>query len=1105
MKFFILFVSFYVLASFTYAQQPILKIPTAHTAWIVNFAVSHNGNYIATCSLDFTIKLWDYRTKKELRVFTGHTSGISAISFSPDDSLLVSAGSFDSKIKIWNVATGECISTIDSMFNRLINDVCISPDGRIIAGCSENGICAYDIYSKKIIKGYFLSSKGKKVKFFPDSKKLASIETDSSFSVWKVSDALVYLRKESFSYKQGSINDFFISKEGNFVFTAVNSNINNVRMHKVGGKDSIRFAGHSEPALAICAGQSDDEFYSMSSIKNNGRLRPDIEIKKWSVSQQKCVDSLYLTDDDNSVVDKSLLLTKKNDLVVANLKTVFFIPAEQSTPVSRIRSRTTIINGISDQDNICVFTSEDGVIRFLNKANNSLAIYNTHSFISSALFSNDNKIQFIQRIISGNSYISNVLSYDRNMEKTDTLATEKGYMEYEPGLAMTADESLLAYKVTQVHNGRFISDSARFKIRDHRNNEIIRNSGAKQISDLKFLPDNKSYVLCTNVSNKLFLYRDSTVKIMKDSIIGKNDYYFQLEILDSNHVICSDNRGVSIWNLATGKLENKFTIFSNKGTYITPIYLKLSMDKKKFLLARNDTVRLVNSETGEIMQTFSGNMGWVHKMAFGSDSNMILTASIDNTIRAWDTRTGKEKYQIIFIDSTDWIIISPKGYYQCTPAAAKLLHYVTKDYKIITFEQLDTKYNRPDKVLEAMNNKDSILIKSYKKAWEKRIRKLGIDTTGFRDGYSVPESDFANRKDIEYEQRSGSLDLHIKGMDSTYKLDRFNIWVNEVPLYGQRGINLRHSNINIFDSTLTIKLSLGANTIETSITNINGTESYRMPLEVNYTPGAKQSTATRFIGIGIDQFADTRYNLHYSVKDIRDLSVKLKEKYKGDIIIDTLFNENVSLSNVKALKKYLLRTTENDKVIIAYSGHGLLSKDFDYYLSTYSVNFEKPELNGLPYDELENLLDSIPARKKLLLIDACHSGEVDKDELVRISTAADSMHLKKGAEPIEYKDDEAHLGMKNSFELMQSLFVNVGKSTGATIISAAGGTQFALERGDLKNGVFTYAILEAMQTYPTIKISELKKIVGERVVQLTNGLQKPTSRNETIAVDWEVW
>ena len=94
--------------------------------------------------------------------------------------------------------------------------------------------------------------------------------------------------------------------------------------------------------------------------------------------------------------------------------------------------------------------------------------------------------------------------------------------------------------------------------------------------------------------------------------------------------------------------------------------------------------------------------------------------------------------------------------------------------------------------------------------------------------------------------------------------------------------------------------------------------------------------------------------------------------------------------------------------------------------------------------------------------------------------------------------------MKNSFELMQSLFVNVGKSTGATIISAAAGTQFALERGDLKNGVFTYSILEAIDKDPNMRISELKKMVGERVEQLTNGLQKPTSRNETIAFDWSL-
>ncbi|HQY12478.1 MAG TPA: hypothetical protein PK133_09710, partial [Ferruginibacter sp.] len=87
----------------------------------------------------------------------------------------------------------------------------------------------------------------------------------------------------------------------------------------------------------------------------------------------------------------------------------------------------------------------------------------------------------------------------------------------------------------------------------------------------------------------------------------------------------------------------------------------------------------------------------------------------------------------------------------------------------------------------------------------------------------------------------------------------------------------------------------------------------------------------------------------------------------------------------------------------------------------------------------------------------------------------------------------------------QNLFVNVSKRTGATIISAAAGTEFALEKGDLKNGVFTYCVMEAMDKYPTMKISDLKKTVGARVTELTKGMQKPTSRNEAIAVDWDVW
>jgi len=594
---------------------------------------------------------------------------------------------------------------------------------------------------------------------------------------------------------------------------------------------------------------------------------------------------------------------------------------------------------------------------------------------------------------------------------------------------------------------------------------------------------------------------------------------------DGTAIILSSDKGLQELNLVNGKLlqlpgkaESQYEDFS-------PVMHELmSPDSLLRMIWAVTHLNIYNLQNPALNHDFNNKEEEGYKdVQFSPDSKKIVTTTRRNTIKLYElAKVGRFRYDstqafagkkstppvftLLTIDSADYFIQVPSGYYQSTPAAAKLLYYITKDLKIISFEQLDVKYNRPDKVLQAIGQADSSVISMYRNAYYKRVKKLGIDTTVFRDGLSVPEADFLNREAITAEQKKETLTLHIKGLDSTYKLDRYNIWVNEVPLYGQRGVSLRKNKSNRFEQTVTIHLSQGQNRIETAVTNTNGTESYRMPLLVNYTPAVTQKETTYFIGIGIDKFAEAKYNLNYSTKDIRDLAFTLKEKFGNSIIIDTLFNEKVTVSNVKALKKKLLQTTVNDKVIISYSGHGLLSKTYDYYLSTWAVNFDNPQQDGLPYDALESLLDSIPARKKLLLIDACHSGEVDKEEYQQATinqSALDSNHVV--AKGVTVTNTSKTIGLTNSFELMQHLFVNVGNSTGATIIAAAAGTAYALEIGNLKNGVFTYCIIDAMHTYPTMKISDLKKIVGSRVQQLTNDMQHPTSRNEAITADWNLW
>jgi len=695
------------------------------------------------------------------------------------------------------------------------------------------------------------------------------------------------------------------------------------------------------------------------------------------------------------------------------------------------------------------------------------------------------------------------LSLDSFSIKKYNIAADPAWQStnfrYRYNYIVSGDDSLLAFNNEK---GELIiksrADSSHYSYRTrllHKPQQFFDNNGL-----LLSIALQDSSVATVAITGKQILAKQRFSQPVKKAVVSNNGDYLLVHTAEKNYIAPQLDEG-SIIHIINRKTGKTISTIKNLGFY--PVGMRFGKDEKQLFISEAESRTIVyDISTGKKITELTGELAALNDGK--SWPEKYLLSFTPGAHYVWDANTLKPLYTFYTIDSAGYFTRIPDGYYMCTPGAARMLHYVTKEQDIITFDQLDIKYNRPDKVLEYIGNDDTALIRSYRRAYEKRIKRLGIDTAAFNQSYKVPAAELANSAAISYLQKNSRLQLRIKATGEDRVLDRLHVLINDVPFFGKKGIDLRHRKSKNLDTTISITLAPGENSITASVMNSNGMESYRKPKPVFYQPAAALSEKLYFIGIGIDEFNENEYNLKYSVKDIRNLAETFKRKYGNRISIDTLFNKQVTETAISRLKEKLKQSNENDKVIVAYSGHGLLSKDLDYYLSTYSVNFSKPEENGLPYDELEKLLDNIPARKKLLLIDACHSGEVDKEEGIAINKLADSLGLSKGI-IIEQPQASQHVGLKNSFELMQSLFVNVGKSTGATIISAAAGNQFALERGDLKNGVFTYSILEAMNKYPTLKISELKKIVGERVEQLTNGLQKPTSRNENISVDWSLW
>ena len=444
-----------------------------------------------------------------------------------------------------------------------------------------------------------------------------------------------------------------------------------------------------------------------------------------------------------------------------------------------------------------------------------------------------------------------------------------------------------------------------------------------------------------------------------------------------------------------------------------------------------------------------------------------------------------------------------------------MLHYVTPSLKVIGFEQLDPVYNRPDIVLDSIGNyfggADQELVANYRQSWEKRIERLGLDKEKLGKGeIAVPNAEIVGADAIAYENKNGKLKIKVAANDPKYPLRRFNVYVNEVPLYGSAGISIAHLKKQIWNTTVSVPLSIGENKIQVSVMNELGLENFKYPSYVNYRPSEPIVAKTYYIGIGINEFKESSHNLKYCVKDVTDLSTS----FGGPNTEVKLFtNAQVTKENILALKDYLSKTTVNDKVIISCSSHGLLDDSLNFYLAMHDVDFKNPKVRGLKYEELENLLDSIPARQKLLLLDACKSGENDKTEVFKNELAnnhnnMDSTQILAARGVIIKLEDEN----KSNFKKMNELFVNVRNNTGSVIISAAGGQESAFE-GDLgklkiNNGAFTYSILEYLEKYKNDKnaltVNKLKQYVEKRVEEITGGKQKPTSRQETMEVDWRV-
>jgi WD40 repeat protein len=83
-----------------------------------------NNQLVVSGSGDKTLRLWDVASGKCVKTLEGHSDYVSSVSFSKDNKIVVS-GSGDNTLRLWDVATGKCVKTLEG-HSDYVRSVCFS-------------------------------------------------------------------------------------------------------------------------------------------------------------------------------------------------------------------------------------------------------------------------------------------------------------------------------------------------------------------------------------------------------------------------------------------------------------------------------------------------------------------------------------------------------------------------------------------------------------------------------------------------------------------------------------------------------------------------------------------------------------------------------------------------------------------------------------------------------------------------------------------------------------------------------------------------------------------------------------------------------------------
>ncbi len=1082
------------------AQSPKLILPIGHTQEVNDAQFSPDGKKIITVSNDKTGKIWETEKGFLLANLKGHKDSVNKGNFSPDGQSILTV-SDDSTAKLWNSVSGMLVQNFGDKNNKLCNAE-FSKDGKyVFAIFADSTVRLFDAVTGQItykIKntkdGIFTAAmnasntqiatvgddynvrlwevstgnllkvlKGHRrlinfIDYSPDGTKLISSSNDSTARVWSISGLPLFVIKSP----DGIMFSRF-SPDNKKICTATFNNIITISdintgafINKLDGQDGSLSSMEFSPngALLVTTYDKSAQIWdmitgrtiriiklaygvSMARFNNDGTkivaaLKNEVAVV-WDIdSEEETLDldgHTYLSYNFNFNKDSKRMVSATDDGIAR-------IWDDNSKITNILIGHTEAVNSaeFSNDGKWVITSSNDRTIKIWD-ANNSkmIASYNDHlDEVTGATFSYDN----LKIITTSKDSTTNLYTWNQSIGKfklIKKIKNPKGIMGY--ALFSADGQSFLTMAAA--------GDKTFLKLWDANTGNskpAFSGIGSFEINDAQFSPDSKRIITCTVGSDKNILNgpqiwdRKDGHLIKTISLPGVFNPALARYSPDGTKIICIGKDLASyLINASTYEIISKLNKVKNAIFNIV-----FSPDSQKILMSFSDNAaRIWDANTGLEIKTLRGHSDDVIDAKFSPDGKYIITSSLDNTFKKW-TSDGNLLYTFFPIDNQfDYLVIDPFDRYDGTSEARKLL-YFTCGTEIIELEQFEDLSWQPGLV-------PMILGTTKLTITAKKLSEIEICN-------NAPIVKQKGNNNGKYEflviPRNGGV-----GMVQLFINSKLRIEYPLSKLTKQADgylLSVPEEDIRpYFASDIENFVTAKATTLNGNMVSRGGVvETVAETKDNNIIPNIY------VVSIGINQYKSEKLKLNYASTDAESFASALSASAikllgKEHVFTYTFSTEKDNINwpakvNIQKKLEALSQVVKADDIlVIFFAGHGvLLSGKKDFFILTADAS--SFELNGvekdvaISTDELNLWMRKIKANKRLLILDACNSGQALEDIQNQITP--------RGIPP-----DQARA------------FEDLKDKTGIFILSASASGQSAFETSQFGQGLLTYSLLSGIK------------------------------------------